>query len=155
MKCKATLVAPVIALLVGFCAAGQSVTNTKNGDSAHMPKPTATNIASDESGKSNSVNAEGRYKMTVDPQTGQYIVVGFDRQTLTSKDKDGKILWSTNVCQSELARAVERSDYISSIGIITNRSEFQLHVRLGYSVSSVEVDIRTGKVTPGAIYRLP
>jgi len=96
MKRKATLVAPVIALFVG-CSGGQSVTNTDNGDSAHMPKPRATNATSDASAKTNAVAEKRYFKKITDPESGLCAIVGLDKETVTLKDKNGHVIWTVNL----------------------------------------------------------
>jgi hypothetical protein len=46
-----------------------------------------------------TVQSDGLFKTVIDTNSGQYVVVGSDRQTLILKDKFNKVIWSTNVVE--------------------------------------------------------
>jgi hypothetical protein len=157
MKRKATLVAPVIALLIG-CSGGQSVTNTDNGDSAHVPKPTATNSTSDASAKTNAVGDETYFKKIIESESGLCAIVGLDKTTITLKDKNGHVIWVVNFLTNVEPKIPPGSIFDLGFGGQVEGKPSGLHVRefmQGGGTLSLFIDVDTGKVTLGGVHHLP
>src|SRR5208282_1157760 len=91
--------------------------------------------AAEMNGKTNAGGEEGYFKTILDPQTGQYDIVNLDKQTITSEDKYGNILWVTNVSSWSLN---PRGVTIDGMSANSNG----LGVFLGKSV--IGIDIHTG-----------
>ena len=159
MKRKATLVVLVIALFVGFSAAGQPVTNADNGNVTHMTNPPATNATSDASAKTNAVAEERYFKKVIDAESGLCAIVGLDKNTITLKDKNGRVIWTLNLTNAEPMMPSGGIYDLSFFG----QFEGKPHGLFGrdslgwgngaYMTFYIELD--TGKVTGGGVQHNP
>jgi hypothetical protein len=95
----------------------------------------------------NAVGEKGYFKTVIDPETGQYVIVNLDKQTVTSKDKNDNVLWAVNVPRSESALGLPFGDIQN---LLVDKKTLVLWVQAGKS--SLVVDVHTGKVTRGAIH---
>jgi hypothetical protein len=101
----------------------------------------ATNMPLDVSENTN--NAEGVFRTIIDPTTGQYAIVSLDKQTVTSKDRYGNTIWSTNAVEAAIG-------VVSSNGIIQSVEVFSNDVVTHIGRTIVILDKETGK-SKGAI----
>ena len=87
-----------------------------------------------------STNPDEFFKVITDAQTGEYAVVNSDKTTVSLKDKNGNVIWATDV-----AREIKSDPYLSDGKIIYMQlSNNFLSVELGRG--AVTLDKRTGKI---------
>ena len=117
--------------------------------------PPVTSAAEEAKGKTNAANEEGYIKTITDSQAGEYVVASPDKQSVVLKDKNGKIIWSTNIT-GWIKFPEDGSKEIWSILLVTNqtgsmeRFNNTVVVRVGRGI--VFVNTKTGEVIPGPIY---
>lgn len=89
-----------------------------------------------------TVQSDGLFKTVIDTNSGRYVVVGSDRQTLMLKDKFNNVIWSTNVVEflkksvfSKAANGVNHSmeESITSVEIVRG----EICVNLGRAFANV------------------
>jgi len=119
--------------------------------------PSVTNAVAVAKKKTDADHEEDYFKTITDPQTGEYIVANSNRLSVVLKDKNGKMIWSTNVAGwVTLPGETLEENTIWSIQLITNETGFNerfndtVGVRVGKGI--VFVNIKTGDVKPGPIY---
>ena|SRR5882724_908194 len=82
------------------------------------------------------------FKVITDTQSGKYAVVNADKTIVTLKDKNGSVIWSTNVAKYfETNSLVLGERKIYSIQLFKN----QLAAQFGRAWANV--DIQSGKIT--------
>ena len=85
------------------------------------------------------------FKVITDAQSGRYAVVNSDKTVVILKDKNGNIIWSTNVTSWQ-TEPTDGAKQIYSMKLFSN----QLMVQVGRG--SVAIDIQTGKVKDFRVY---
>ena len=80
------------------------------------------------------------FKVITDTQSGQYAVVSLERENVALKDRDGKIIWSTN-----LVRLVENIDLVGERKI--NSMQLFTNILVVYvGKEFIEIDVQTGTI---------
>jgi hypothetical protein len=117
--------------------------------------PPVTSAAEEAKGRTNAANEEGYFKTITDPQSGEYVIASSDKQSVVLKDKNGKIIWSTNVA-GWIKFPEHGSKEIWFIQLVTNQTGFpeRCSNTVGVCVGrgSVFINIKTGEVIPGPMH---
>lgn len=87
------------------------------------------------------VESGGLYKTVIDTNSGQYVIVSPNRQTLILKDRFDKVIWSTNVVERLKEVGVPGEKWITSVEILNG----VIIINVGREFATVNK--RTGEVT--------
>ena len=79
--------------------------------------------------------------MITDAQSGQYAVVNADKTTVSLKDKNGNIIWSTDVAKALKRNPALAGETIDSMTLFNNKF---LWAKLG--LDSASLNLQTGEV---------
>jgi hypothetical protein len=117
----------------------RTITNQRTGQ--QLAQPTVTNVTSNENDKTNAAE-EGYFEKIIDPETGQCVIVGLDKQTITSKDKSGNVLWTVNLAND-----------VQNLGVPVGRHITEVHfagsppglLTVIVGKLTIELDVHTGK----------
>lgn len=91
---------------------------------------------------------DGFFKTIIDTQSGQYAVVNSDKQTVTSKDKNGKIIWSVDVAKS----FPDSSGFMPGQRKIYSMALFSNLLVVDIGRATVVIDKQNGKVKRVSVY---
>jgi hypothetical protein len=117
-----------------------------NAVSASNNAPSNTNqyktaATAEVNGKTNAISAEGFSLKIIDSKTGQYAIVGLDRQTIALKDKNGNDIWTMNLANEASKRGWHPMG-VEMGAFDKKKPTFWVEVVNG----SFELDLHTGEI---------
>jgi hypothetical protein len=123
--------------------------NVSGGIATNSGRPTTNQIQVTEANvNTNAASEKDYFKKIVDPETGQYAIIGLDKLTVILRDKDGRVIWNVNLSNEMSGLEYSIEQHLSGGYFYKSKSLSVLSLEIG--TSSVFLDIHTGK-SAGAI----